>query len=109
MPKSLTDFLVFYPYRVAFVRTVYPPKEFAPGVPREYPDRPLDDDGNEITPDYPAGLPRGEVHKVNAISQIYYDAAGNPEKPEWVELPRDQKVRQALEPDLPTVAEETQT
>lgn len=98
MPKTLTDFLVLYPYRVAFVRKVFPPKEFVPGVPREYPDNPLDEDGTEITPDYPAGLPRGEVHKIDKISHIYYDAAGDPENPDWQELPSDAAaIRRALE------------
>lgn len=92
MPKTLTDFLVLYPYRVAFVRKVFPPKEFVPGVPREYPDTPLGEDGNEVTPDYPAGLPRGEVHKIDQIEQIYYDAAGDSENPEWQALPSDAAV-----------------
>lgn len=83
MPKKVSDFLELHPFRVAFLRTVYPPKEFVWGVPREYPDHPLDENGDEITPDYPAGLPRGEVHKIDHVIQIYYDVAGTPEDPHW--------------------------
>lgn len=97
MPKSITDFLVLYPYRVDFLRMVYPPKEFAPGVPREYPDHPLDENGDEITPDYPAGLPRGEVHKIDKILSISYDAADDPKNPDWQKLPDNGKFRQILE------------
>lgn len=59
-----------------------------PGVKREFPDHPYNkpDGSPGDPPDYPTGIKQGERHKVKGISEIFYDAADNPDDPNWQPL-----------------------
>lgn len=102
MPRTRTEFFEEYPYRVEILMKIFEPGEYVPNVPREFPDHSFDEDGNEITPDYPTELPRGETQLVARLVEIYYDVAGNRSEPEWkpvAEVMRALKAREAEETD----------
>lgn len=90
MPIQKSDFLKNYPFRVEFECNVFAPGEFVPHQPREfsYKPNPESDEGVELSEEEKQDLlqPRGETQKIKSITAIYYDAAQNPEEPEWVQL-----------------------
>jgi len=99
MPKQKSDFLIKYPFRVEFQVNVFAPGEYVPRQPREFSYKtPTGKDEKEaqfeetkLSEEEKERLlmPRGETQKINAVSAIYYDAAQDPEEPDWVLLEDD--------------------
>ena len=85
MPKLAHETFVEYPYKVVVTVAKFAPGENMPGVKREFPDQPYNNpDGSPgDDPEYETGLKQGERSKVKGIQAIYYDAAQNPNSPDW--------------------------